>query len=399
MNGLTRMVAAAAGVFLAACAAAEGDRAASTSSAILEGTDPLLALVEPSGGEDSAASSYGNCKFPSRGERLFKCETFGGNGRTCSTCHRDATGTFSPAEAQALYARDRRDPLFRPIDSDLGLGLTYARLLDDAVVRVTVDLPPNVTIAEMPTARSVVLNRSVPTTINTPALDPVLMWDGRAPTLEAQALGAIHGHAEGTIEPTASQLSAIAKYEKTLFSSDVLRAFAAGGAAPELPPGNTDAEKRGRVAFVKGPNGKCAFCHDGAMLDQTNEFNIDKSSPIGSRFGVAFVSELNDAHNPVLTYLFTKPDGTVAQVQSADPGRALITGNSADGFPAQFKIPTLWGVSKTAPYFHDGSAKTLEDVGAHYQKFFDVLAVRFQTPSVIISDQERDDIVAYLKLL
>ena len=38
-----------------------------------------------------------------------------------------------------------------------------------------------------------------------------------------------------------------------------------------------------------------------------------------------------------------------------------------------FKIPTLWGVAQTAPYFHDNSAKTLEDVVKHYAKFFRIV--------------------------
>ena len=35
-----------------------------------------------------------------------------------------------------------------------------------------------------------------------------------------------------------------------------------------------------------------------------------------------------------------------------------------------FKIPTLWGIKDTAPYFHDGSAKTLEDLVDQYEFFF-----------------------------
>jgi cytochrome c peroxidase len=49
-------------------------------------------------------------------------------------------------------------------------------------------------------------------------------------------------------------------------------------------------------------------------------------------------------------------------------------------------------VKNTAPYFHDNSAKTLEDVIAHYKEF-----LRFRnTPA---SDRDLADILAYLKLL
>src|SRR5690349_105355 len=40
------------------------------------------------------------------GERLFDRETFGGNGRTCLTCHSRETGTVSPGDARALFRRN-----------------------------------------------------------------------------------------------------------------------------------------------------------------------------------------------------------------------------------------------------------------------------------------------------
>ena len=73
-------------------------------------------------------------------------------------------------------------------------------------------------------------------------------------------------------------------------------------------------------------------------------------------------------------FLFKNKNGSITEIDSPDPGRALITGVS-QGFPFfdnvnAFKIPTLRGVRKTAPYFHDNSAKTLETVAAHYALFF-----------------------------
>lgn len=348
------------------------------------------------------------------GERLFNCETFDGNGRTCATCHGEKTGTFSPSEAKALFAKDPNAPLFRAIDSDDGAGVSYGRLLNDAVIRVGIDLPPNVTAHRLTgcnpdgsgcvegedVGRSIVFNRGVPTTLDTPSLDPILMSDGREPSLQSQANGAIHAHMQPTTEPTATQLDQIAAYEKTLFSSKTLAAFASGGAAPELPPGKTAAEKRGRAAFVDGPQGKCAFCHSGPMLNRTNAFNINPFVPPGAPFETALVSEFNRAGNPMYRFRFTNPDGSVTTVDSPDPGRGLITGNSFESFPAaNFKIPTLWNVKNTAPYFHDNSAKTLEDLMVHYQQFFGVASQIFGRPDVVMSDQERDDILAYLKLL
>ena len=42
-----------------------------------------------------------------RNRRLFTTETFGGNGRTCQTCHTLETGTVSPQDAQERYRRTR----------------------------------------------------------------------------------------------------------------------------------------------------------------------------------------------------------------------------------------------------------------------------------------------------
>src|SRR6185295_19167457 len=110
----------------------------------------------------------------------------------------------------------------------------------------TIPLPANVSIAGS-NDRSVVLRRGIPTLQNTRALDPVLMLDGRQPTLEAQAAGAIHDHAQGA-SPSAEGLHAIGEFQKTneFFSSPELRRFALGGPAPKLPAGHTASEKRGR---------------------------------------------------------------------------------------------------------------------------------------------------------
>src|SRR5678816_1678062 len=46
------------------------------------------------------------------GRRLFDVEKFGGNGRTCRTCHSNRTGTFSPEDALARLIEDPSDALF-----------------------------------------------------------------------------------------------------------------------------------------------------------------------------------------------------------------------------------------------------------------------------------------------
>ena len=81
---------------------------------------------------------------------------------------------------------------------------------------------------------------------------------------------------------------------------------------------------------------------------------------------------------------------------SPDIGRSAITGvtdledHLGTDFES-FKIPQLRGVADTAPYFHDNSAKTLEDVMKHYAKFF--------FPFIDLTPQDQADMVAYMKLL
>ena len=336
------------------------------------------------------------------GEYLYTYETFGGNGRTCVSCHTATTGTISPDQVQALYASNPKDPLFQPIDSDDGVGTTYTQLQQHATIRVTIPLPSGVHLVSNPSATSITVRRAIPTTINTPALDPNLMWDGREPDLPSQALSAIQGHAQATIVPTMTQLNLIADYEKTFFSSTVLQQYAAGGAAPTWPAGTTDSEKRGRRWFVQDSAAPqfniCGQCHGGPM---TNETQQNSGLPVGKHFQTVDVSEFNLANNP--TYQLTFPDpknpGKTIMVTTPDPGRALITGSYNDlNF---FKIPPLWGVKNTAPYFHDNSAATFSDLMVQYKKHMATFLpsnVDYPSPHVP-TDQDIADIIAYLELL
>jgi cytochrome c peroxidase len=349
------------------------------------------------------------------GKHLFERETFGGNGRTCATCHGAATGTVSPEDAQRRFKADPNDPLFLHDGSDDGQGHGVSRMLKDATVLVEIPLHPNVSLADDPQARTVVLRRGIASTINSPALDPVLMLDGRQETLTEQAAGAIRDHAQGLVMPSRADLSRIREFQltDTFFSSPVLRQFARGGAAPALPQGTTPSERRGRRFFEDIPpnpadfpeglkDGLCSACHSGPLLNQANQFlqiAVPNAMP-GTRFQTVGVSEVNALGNPVRPFVFTNADGTKTTVVSPDPGRALITGvGPKDDLTFEhmnaFKISPLRGVRHTAPYFHDNSAKTLEDTVRHYALFF-----RIVTGGVIeLSEQDQADIVAYLKLL
>ena len=227
------------------------------------------------------------------GASTFKHQTFGGNGRTCATCHGRESGSVSPADAQARWAADENDPLFRAIDSDDGAGNGWTRMLGWATIWASIPLPAGVTLASDAAATSVVFERGVPTTWNTPALDRWLLTDGRSDDLEAQARSAVHAHMQPGWEPTAGQISNIAEFEQTLFSRQRLRRYANGGPAPELPKAKTKAEKRGKKFFEPAPwnppslAGFCAQCHSGPMLNEANAWN-----QVGLEAGARFASAL-----------------------------------------------------------------------------------------------------------
>jgi cytochrome c peroxidase len=73
----------------------------------------------------------------------------------------------------------------------------------------------------------------------------------------------------------------------------------------------------------------------------------------------------------------------------------LVSGDPAD--VNRFKQPTLWGIKNTAPYFHDNSAKTLEDVLEHYDFFLRRAGAQFEFRG--FTAQDKSDIIAFLKLL
>jgi cytochrome c peroxidase len=205
------------------------------------------------------------------------------------------------------------------------------------------------------------------------------------------------------ILPPEADLRRIAEYQltDTFFTSLALRNYARGGPAPRLPVGRTDSERRGRRFFEDVPltpgstAGHCAICHSGPMLNETNRF-FPAPVPPGSRFQNVLVSEFNTAGNPVRDFILRNADGSTTLVRSPDPGRALITGDWRSDTNV-FKIPSLRGVRHTAPYFHDNSAKTLEDVVEHYAKV--MLIISDPSAPLILTSQDRADMVAYMKLL
>jgi cytochrome c peroxidase len=385
-------------------------------------------LVLSSGGNQSLSTDGLGQKQPGverDGKKLFDKETFGGNGRTCSTCHTKDTGTLTLADVRRII--DKADPedallLHDALDED-GAGTT--RVEAHATIRVTIPLPPWLSLADDPGATQVSVFRGIPSTLNTPALDPVLNHDGRAPTVQEQAREAIHGHYQNAVEPTPEQLDAIAEFQRSapqFFSSAALKKFAATGSPPELPRGITPAEQRGRTFLVDAPfrppskAGICALCHGGPMLNMVNQAHNTFSNgtpPVGARFINTGVTIVNAPNNPIRSWVIDDGINPVVTLPSPDVGLLFDPTPATPPpfviprafFAGLFKIPTLWGVADTAPYFHDNGAKTLRDAVAHYQRFFnfteaqDPVGSRSLGGFITLTDDDVDDIVAYLKLL
>ncbi len=345
---------------------------------------------------DSASASL--APLATRGRFVFENREFLGNGRVCRTCHLNGSGTIAPEDVEAAFQSDPGGDLFRAIDSDDGLGLTYDRLRTHATIRVFIPLPSNVSIVGDPTATDVVVHRGASATLNNPGLESVFMQDGRNLTLQEQAAGAVNAHYEPGRQPLASELDAVDAFQRErrqFYSSGALFRWGTGrGSAPSLPAGHTASEIRGRAFFETSPGGLCGHCHGGPNLNETNEFLLLPLAP-GSRFVSVAVSEVNNQGNPVYDFAFSDPSNPGAPptvVSSPDPGRALITGDVADA--NAFRIPSLWGVNRTAPYFHDNSAKTLEEVMDHYRFYF-----ALPPANLVLTDQEVEDIIAYMRLL
>ena len=123
-------------------------------------------------------------------------------------------------------------------------------------------------------------------------------------------------------------------------------------------------------------NGSCSACHDAPSFG-------------GHSVKLALDLGLTDAsrRTPDLPLYTLQNIATGETRQTTDPGRALISGKWAD--IGKFKGPILRGVASRAPYFHNGSAATLNDVVNLYD-------TRFQ---IGFSAQEKADLVAFLQTL
>ena len=173
-------------------------------------------------------------------------------------------------------------------------------------------------------------------------------WDGRAGSLEEQALGPIQSLVEMNqkLDELEAELAAIPGYvtefEKVFGTKPnkdgIAKALAAFQRTLVTEPspfdrylaGDRDAlsnnAQKGFELF-QGAAG-CVRCHNGPLLSDGEYYRLG--------------------------------------VLSNDEGRAMVTGKKEDRY--RFRTPTLRNIAQTGPYMHNGSLKTLTDVVTFYYR-------------------------------
>lgn len=263
--------------------------------------------------------------------------------------------------------------------------------------------------------------RNSPTILNS-MYNKSQFWDGRAPTLEAQAALPITDPCESGSASVAAAVSRIAKdpeyrssfksvyghgpngtdlvralatYERTLMSFDSsFDRFIAGDKTAI-----SASAQRGWKLF----NGKarCNLCH---ALTATKADPTLFTDNAFHNIGIGIIR-----HNVVALAQKARREIASGQLQQVDTaainselsvvGRFLLTKNTAD--TAAFKTPDIRNVMVTAPYFHDGSQMTLWDVMDHYNKGDGVENPWLDTDiqPLALGEREIDDLVALMASL
>jgi len=292
-------------------------------------------------------------------------------------------------QAAAAYIPDTNPMSARKIE--LGRKLYFdARLsLDGSVSCATCHDPDKGFSDARPTSagiRGQTGNRNSPTVINR-LFSKEQFWDGRAADLEDQALGPIQnpiemGHSlPGMINNLQGIAVYAAEFEATFGSPGinadrVAQAIASyertvvAGNAPfdRLQAGETtamnEAAVRGMALFNDAQRANCVTCHAGFNFTDESYHNLgvgmDKPFP--------------------------------------DMGRFTVTKDEVDR--GAFRTPTLRNITQTAPYMHDGSEATLQDVIALYDRGGKPNPnLSKEIRPLNLSDQDKADLLAFLEAL
>jgi cytochrome c peroxidase len=192
--------------------------------------------------------------------------------------------------------------------------------------------------------------RNAPALINR-GYGRAFFWDARSPSLEDQVLKPIQdvNEMDLTLDEATTRVGldavtisrALASYVRSILSGDSPYDRFVNGDRGAL----SVEEQRGLQLF-RG-KGNCTACHVGPNFSDEKLHNT----------GIAWVEWGGGAGGA---------GGTGGAGRSLDEGRATITGRPEDR--GAFKTPTLREVARTAPYMHDGSLATLDDVGDFYDR-------------------------------
>lgn len=225
---------------------------------------------------------------------------------------------------------------------------------------------------------------------------PRFYWDGRADTLEAQATGAWAGGNMGVgkenLTKKADEIGALPEYKDAF-----MEAFPTQGATPKTVAQAIASYERtlfcGDTAYDKFAAGDKSALNE----EQTKGWGIFSgkgnchSCHTPPFFSDAYIAAEGAYHNTGMGIEGKKPE-------EVDVGRKKISNTDTD--LAAFKTPTLRNVSKSAPYFHNGSVATLEEAvrfmagGGYKNPNLDAKLVDKK-----LSDDEIKSLVAFLGAL
>lgn len=224
-------------------------------------------------------------------------------------------------------------------------------------------------------------DRNTPTIYNTKYLK-LLFWDGRAMSLEEQALGPIQNPVEmgETIKNVLIKLNADAEYKKQFES-----AYGPGPITEEKLASAIAEFERTQISIDS--NYDRYISGDLMALTPSAKRGLDlfkgKAMCIACHKGQDFTD--GDFHNIGLPI-------------TNDVGRSKISVSGKD--TRKFKTPTLREIAITAPYFHNGMFETLEQVIAYYNAGGgeDTYKDPLKQP-LNLNEEEQKDLVEFLKSL
>jgi len=158
---------------------------------------------------------------------------------------------------------------------------------------------------------------------------------------------------------------------------------------------NDDISAGGLVAGgIPSLQGNCATCHDTPNVGNHSfptPLNIGTGDPdpgnASTNRGGLDLSYLPSITVCKLDTTYTPPSPTNNCKTTSDLGQALIDGRF--DHVGKIKGPVLRGLSARAPYFHNGSARTLLDAVRFYENRF----------GLVLTPQEESDLVAFLRAL